>query len=477
MARIAASSIGSPISLPSTCSNEWQPPITAAIGAERSCTGRILSGAAGSALEAPAAAEVGALITPRAMSWSVVIVPVLSKKAWVIFPANGTRNGSVQKTCAFISAISAVLTASAVCIGSSGGTTEVMMSTQRSISSYCDFFPSSSPLCSTYPAESSAKKSSRLSSPTVSILSAVTCAVENSIMRISSPCDDEKAVASTKHTQPPSGGGGTSGQLAAAPSPSSSEAAAASECCISIVPEKSVWTRWADLMSRGAAATAGVTARASFICGTDSPVSVDSLTTAAPRSSTQSAGTRVVSLPSARVREMRSPGRRSVELTDAHAPLRKALREKALLDMPRRVSMLRCREKAVVPSKARIMKRVKRVYFQYSSSIQRTQQKSWKMAIGEESCSWYSSHSVGSGMEKELLPCSSCARAAALRSSPAAEAYSRSGRSMGHCSAPTVPTPVVGSTCTWYFCRWYVKKSAPFDAASSGTSAGFPRWR
>ena len=45
----------------------------------------------------------------------------------------------------------------------------------------------------------------------------LTFAVENSIMRISSPCDDEKAVASTKHTQPPSGGGGTPAQLVMRP--------------------------------------------------------------------------------------------------------------------------------------------------------------------------------------------------------------------------------------------------------------------
>ena len=31
-------------------------------------------------------------------------VPVLSKKACVILPAMGTRKGSVQKTCAFMSA-------------------------------------------------------------------------------------------------------------------------------------------------------------------------------------------------------------------------------------------------------------------------------------------------------------------------------------------------------------------------------------
>ena len=36
-----------------------------------------------------------------------------------------------------------------------------------------------------------------MSSKSVSFLSLDTCAVENSIIRMSSPCDDEKAVAST----------------------------------------------------------------------------------------------------------------------------------------------------------------------------------------------------------------------------------------------------------------------------------------
>ena len=44
-------------------------------------------------------------------------------------PAKGTLNGSVQNTWALCSAISAVLTARAVCIGSSGGTTEVRIKT------------------------------------------------------------------------------------------------------------------------------------------------------------------------------------------------------------------------------------------------------------------------------------------------------------------------------------------------------------
>ena len=46
------------------------------------------------------------------------------------------------------------------------------------------------------------------------------------------------------------------------------------------------------------------------------PVSVDSLTTAEPRSSKQSAGTRVVSFPLARFNDITSPGSKSVELTE-----------------------------------------------------------------------------------------------------------------------------------------------------------------
>ena len=69
---------------------------------------------------------------PRNVIASVVSVPVLSNKQCVTLPARGTRKGSVQKTLALKSAMSAVLTASAVCIGSSGGTTEVRIRTHRS---------------------------------------------------------------------------------------------------------------------------------------------------------------------------------------------------------------------------------------------------------------------------------------------------------------------------------------------------------
>ena len=83
------------------CSREWQPPITATASWLAALIGR---SAAGSAISEGAVAEgggvlaLGALTSPRAMTSSVVSVPVLSKSACVSLPASGTRNGSVQKT-------------------------------------------------------------------------------------------------------------------------------------------------------------------------------------------------------------------------------------------------------------------------------------------------------------------------------------------------------------------------------------------
>ena len=79
------------------CSSEWQPPITHAIGALNSATDKSDLGV--DSFVSPVVSPVAPLITPRVMRRSVVMVPVLSKKAWVIFPAKGTRYGSVQKTC------------------------------------------------------------------------------------------------------------------------------------------------------------------------------------------------------------------------------------------------------------------------------------------------------------------------------------------------------------------------------------------
>lgn len=62
-------------------------------------------------------------------------VPVLSKRQCSSRPANGTRYGSTAMIPRFISAMSAVFTASAICMGSWRGTTDVTMMTHRSSSS------------------------------------------------------------------------------------------------------------------------------------------------------------------------------------------------------------------------------------------------------------------------------------------------------------------------------------------------------
>ena len=87
--------------------------------------------------------------TPTATSLSEVIVPVLSNKHESIFPAIGTRNGSVQYTPDFINAKSAVFTAMAVCMGSSGGTTDVKIKIHLNTNSYCERLPSFMPTVKT----------------------------------------------------------------------------------------------------------------------------------------------------------------------------------------------------------------------------------------------------------------------------------------------------------------------------------------
>ena len=135
--------------------------------------------------------------TPVATSLSLVSVPVLSNRQVSTFPEMGTRNGSVQNTDARISAMSAVFTAISVCIGSSGGTTDVKMSTHRNTSSYRDRLPSRKPITNTFPEAMSANTSKMNSKTSVSYVSPVTCSEENSIMRISLPCVLEKPVWST----------------------------------------------------------------------------------------------------------------------------------------------------------------------------------------------------------------------------------------------------------------------------------------
>mmetsp|Transcript_2955 Transcript_2955/g.9694 ORF Transcript_2955/g.9694 Transcript_2955/m.9694 type:complete len:462 (-) Transcript_2955:1770-3155(-) len=192
--RSAACSSGSPNVFPSTWTNEWHPATTSDAALDASAHG-VSSEYSPSSPPAPAP-ETG-VTTPTATSWSDVSVPVLSNKHVSTLPLIGTRNGSVQNTAAFMSASSAVFTAIAVCIGSSGGTTEVRMRMQRNTSSYCERLPSLRPTTKTCPLATHAKTRRMKSNTSVSHVSPVTCSEENSIMRISFPCVELNPVCRT----------------------------------------------------------------------------------------------------------------------------------------------------------------------------------------------------------------------------------------------------------------------------------------
>lgn len=126
MAFSAADSSGSPAVSPSMHSSELHPART-----RPAASATLVMGVSSSLPPAPLRPP-----TPTATSSSVVSVPVLSKRQASILPAMGTRNGSVQNTCIFIRVIRLLFTASAVCIGSSGGITDVTMRMQCRSSSY-----------------------------------------------------------------------------------------------------------------------------------------------------------------------------------------------------------------------------------------------------------------------------------------------------------------------------------------------------
>mmetsp|Transcript_14096 Transcript_14096/g.44126 ORF Transcript_14096/g.44126 Transcript_14096/m.44126 type:complete len:209 (-) Transcript_14096:1244-1870(-) len=190
------------------------------------------------------------------------------------------RKGSVQKICAFISVISAVLTAIAVCSGSSGGTTRVMMSTQRSTSSYWLRLPALRPSLITCAAASSAKPSSNPSRASVSLVSLCTCSELYSIMRMSLPWLERKPVRSATHRQPAEG----------ARIPPAERAPSDARACMSVVPLKSTCDLCSPSTASGSRAEAPSLGAASFTSGVDSPVSEASLTTAVPLRMRQSQG-------------------------------------------------------------------------------------------------------------------------------------------------------------------------------------------
>mmetsp|Transcript_41840 Transcript_41840/g.98010 ORF Transcript_41840/g.98010 Transcript_41840/m.98010 type:complete len:819 (-) Transcript_41840:1372-3828(-) len=275
----AATSIGSPSSsAPAEREmSEWQPASTSAVVPSASSTGCCAGHES-----VPLAEQLG-LRMPTGTSLSEVSVPVLSKHTASTLPATGSRKGSVQKMPALKSAIRAVFTAMAVCIGKWRGTTEVRMMTHLSRSSCVVRSPFSSPRLKTYADDASAKQKSSISAPIVSFESSETGCCANSIICMSSPCAEEKPERSTKQTAPPSGGAGTEGTEEA------EETAEPGVAAMSEVPAKRVCTRCVALTSRRVLPAAP--SSWSFICGTDSPVRLASFTTAVPRSSKQSHGT------------------------------------------------------------------------------------------------------------------------------------------------------------------------------------------
>mmetsp|Transcript_67444 Transcript_67444/g.119583 ORF Transcript_67444/g.119583 Transcript_67444/m.119583 type:complete len:262 (-) Transcript_67444:655-1440(-) len=240
---------------------------------------------------------------------------------------------------------------------------------------------------------------------------------------------------------------------------------------------------------------------ASFICGTDSPVRVASLTTALPRSRTQSQGTTSTAaalLPSAampescHLREIRSPGRRSVVVSCCHFEFRYTCRWKGLAAMPLSMPRVRSRWKAVVASSRTIVKRVNSVYCQYSSRSQRMAVKSWNMAMGDSSCDRRSSRKRGWAMDRRLMPNVSLrASASSAVATPWLLRYSRIGRSTGYLT-PTMaprsfdPAPVSSSgprasasatEMNSYTPLWNSKHSRPVRADRViSHMAGWPRF-
>ncbi len=115
----------------------------------------------------------------------------------------------------FMRAISATLTATAICIGNCWGMTLVMIITHFSRSSCVVFSFFSKPTFITYAALMSAKTSKISSAMPVSRMSPCTLCCENSIICMSAPWLDAKPVRRTYATQPLLGGGGMWGMASA----------------------------------------------------------------------------------------------------------------------------------------------------------------------------------------------------------------------------------------------------------------------
>ena len=125
----------------------------------------------------------------------------------------------------------------------------------------------------------------------------------------------------------------------------------------------------------------------SFICGTDSPVRLASLTTADPRSTRQSHGMGVSPAPGGLATEMISPGTSSSEDRFSHRPSRKTRIRVGVAPMPRSVRMFLMRENAVVASNMSKDAAENSAYFQYSSRSQSRVVNTWNTQTGDMSCS------------------------------------------------------------------------------------------
>ena len=142
-------------------------------------------------------------------------------------------------------------------------------------------------------------------------------------------------------------------------------------------------------MSSGAAGSPATVSpdSESFICGTDSPVRLASLTTAEPLSTRQSHGMGVSPAPGGLATEMISPGTSSSLALTSHLPSRYTTIRVGVAPMPRRVRMFLMREKAVAASNMSKFAAENRAYFQYSSRSQSRVVNTWNTQTGDMSCS------------------------------------------------------------------------------------------
>mmetsp|Transcript_3497 Transcript_3497/g.9802 ORF Transcript_3497/g.9802 Transcript_3497/m.9802 type:complete len:523 (+) Transcript_3497:309-1877(+) len=240
-------------------------------------------------------------------------------------------------------------------------------------------------------------KNSKSNNNPVSFSCPLTFSCDPSIIRTSFPCCEENPVRRTKHTQPLSGGLGITG-VNDLVSPTCDSSSAAPLHCNIFVPAYATFILFFPFMLR--CSPSSISDRPSFICGTDSPVRLASLTTVEPRSKSKSAG--IKSPPSSstffdttffflspsaplllldakwgltRVKLMISPGNSSVVSTLVQDPRRYTKTRRGWLPIPRSADKLLMRENTTVASNVNTMKRVKKLYCQYSSNIQRMTQK------------------------------------------------------------------------------------------------------